>query len=141
MYSNFSLILKQARSPQVFLAETNAWDDKLKDLESGGGSLQSKLQEIQGTVEELVSSRGALVSKVMCGVQSCISSRIGNVETTVESLGNIAESHSVQITQVLDKNERLFQMLGSMVVGGAAAVGPSVSLKADENRSKVKKGK
>jgi len=42
------------------------------------------------------------------------------VEDTVASLSSIAQEHTMQINKVIDKNERLFQMLESVVVGGQA---------------------
>ena len=83
-------------------------------------------------------SRENLVNEVVCGVQGLIASKVGAVEDTVASLSSIAQEHTMQINKVIDKNERLFQMLESVVVGGQAGQ-PTPPQKAGGCKIKLRK--
>jgi hypothetical protein len=117
---------------------TDMLDAKVCSLEASHDTLLFEMTQLQSSFDEMQASRENLVNEVVCGVQGLIASKVGAVEDTVASLSSIAQEHTTQINKVIDKNERLFQMLDCMVVGGGAGQ-PTVPQKAGGCKIKLRK--
>jgi hypothetical protein len=121
------------------LIPKDALDAKVCSLEVSHENLLGQMTQLQSSCAEMQASREKLVNEVVCGVQGLITSRVGAVENTVASLSNIADTHTKQINKVIDKNERLVQMLEAMVVNGEAGAQPAASQNAHERKTKARK--
>jgi hypothetical protein len=126
-------------SSQTVHFDVEAAHAKIEALSVAVVSLQAQMTQLQGSFDEMQASRANLVNEVVGGVQGLITAKVGTLEETVSSLSDIAGTHTIQINKVIDKNERLFQMLESTVVRGQASVQPAVPQKAGESKNRPRK--
>lgn len=126
-------------SSQTVHFEVEAAQAKVEALSVAVESLQDQMTQLQGSFHEMQASRANLVNEVVCGVQGLITSKVGALEGTVASLSDVAEAHTTQINKVIDKNERLFQILESTVVGGQAIAQPAVPQKSCRGQARPRK--